>query len=68
MIALIKRPKVSASSPGICRARRMVAATLLKRGARPDASPPVPAWKTWLLTAWVITVGASYVAYMSGFF
>lgn len=69
MIAPIKRPKTSAPSPGIRRAHRLVASTLLQQRLRPrDAAPPVPAWRAWLFTAWVVVTAAVYFACMSGLF
>ena len=67
MIAPIEKPKASASSPGICRARRLVASTLLQEQPRwPDSAPPVPAGRAWVFTAWVVGLSAAYFAYMMG--
>jgi hypothetical protein len=66
MIAPIKRPKASRSSPGIRRARQLVASTLLPQRPQPADAPAVPAWRAWLFTAWVAVVVAVYSAYMIG--
>jgi hypothetical protein len=78
MIAPVKRRKASVTSPGIHRARQVLASMLLTerpRGAKDgsaipatDALPPMPAWRAWLLTAWVIVVVAAYFASMAGWF
>lgn len=66
MIAPIKSPKASRSSPGIRRARQLVASALLPHRPRPPDAPTVPAWRAWLFTAWVVVVVAVYSAYMIG--
>ena len=67
MIAPIESLKASASSPGIRRARRLVACTLLKlRSSRPDCAASAPAWRAWLFTTWVALVVAVYFACMAG--
>jgi hypothetical protein len=67
MIAPIERPKASASSPGVRRARRLVASTLMQQRPRwPECAPSVPAWQAWMFTAWVVAISAAYFAYMVG--
>ena len=49
------------------RARRRVAATFFQRRSLPGPSTPrVPAWRAWLLTAWVVTVVVLYFSSMLG--
>ncbi|MHC4179242.1 MAG: hypothetical protein ACYSWU_17150 [Planctomycetota bacterium] len=67
MIAPIQSPEASAPSPGIRRARHLVASTLLRPRSRPpDSGPSVPAWRAWLFTIWVVVISAAYFAYMAG--
>jgi len=66
MIAPIKSPKASRSSPDIRRVRQLVASALLPHRRRPPDAPTVPAWRAWLFTAWVVVVVAVYAAYMIG--
>lgn len=67
MIAPIQRTKDPPGSPEMRRAHRLVASTLLKKQRYPaDDAPPVPAWRAWLFTAWVVTATAAYLAYMVG--
>ena len=48
-------------------ARRLVASTFLKPRTEPSSNtPPVPAWRAWTFTLWVITVSAIYLATMLG--
>ncbi len=69
MIAPIEKPKAAATSPGIRRARRLVASALLKQRPRlPGGAPCLPAWRAWLFTAWVVVVAAVYFACMAGLF
>ena len=67
MIAPIEKAKPRASAPGIRRARRMVASTLLKPPP-PGGAPRLPAWRAWLFTAWVVVVVAVYLVCMAGLF
>jgi hypothetical protein len=67
MIAPIKKPEALEASPGIRDARRLVASALLtERPHPPDAAPPVPAWRAWLFTAWVVVVAAAYFLCIAG--
>ncbi len=69
MIAPIKRPQATPSSPVVRHARRLVASALLAQPARPpETAPPVPVWRAWLFTAWVVAVVSSYFAHMIGWF
>ena len=67
MIAPIQQTDDPPRSHGMLRAHRLVASTLLKEPRYPaDDAPPVPAWRAWLFTAWVVVATAVYAAYMIG--
>ena len=69
MIAPIKRSTTPTRSRGIRHARQLVASTLLTQPTRRrDRALPVPAWRAWLFTAWIVVATASYLAHMAGLF
>jgi len=48
-------------------ARRIVAAAFFPHDADPaENAPPIPAWRAWLFTAWVVLVTGLYFATMLG--
>ncbi len=49
-------------------ARRLVAWTFFQQRHTPaENGPPIPAWRAWLFTAWVVIVTTVYFATMLGF-
>jgi hypothetical protein len=69
VIAPIRRPEARPAAPGVLYARRLVASTLLRQKTSPAGhGPPMPAWRAWLLAAWVVMVVAAYFASMVGLF
>jgi len=59
----------SARPSRLHQAHRLIVATLLKhRSQAADHRPPIPAWKAWLLTAWVVLTTGVYLLAMSGRF
>jgi len=66
MIAPIQRTEPTPQTPAMHRARRLVASQLLPENAdAPDASPPIPRWRAWLFTGWIVTVVVIYLAVMA---
>jgi hypothetical protein len=48
-------------------ARRLVASTFFQHRPEPrEDAPPIPAWRAWGFTAWVVIVTAVYIATMLG--
>ncbi|MBN2473483.1 MAG: hypothetical protein JXB62_02655 [Pirellulales bacterium] len=67
MIAPIRQKETRPRPPGIRRAYRLVASTLLSdRPRRGSQTPWVPAWQAWLYTGWVVIVVGAYAASMLG--
>ncbi len=69
MIAPIREAKDPPAAPGLRRARRLVASSLLKRRSYPaDEGPAVGPWQAWLFTAWVVATTLAYAVAMAGLF
>jgi hypothetical protein len=55
MIAFIRPPEKSSESLDLQDVHRLVAVTLLPpRSDRANSAPPMAAWKSWLLAAWLV--------------
>jgi len=66
MIAHIRETPRQPRSRVMRRAHRLVATTLLKKRLHPaDGAAPVPAWRSWLFTLWVVVVTGVYMVYMA---
>jgi len=69
MIAPLREtdPDTVHASPHLREAHRFVASTLLSPQADSGRdAPPVPAWKAWLFTVWVVVITAAYCAFALG--
>jgi len=65
MIAFYKQTTEPRTTPGMRRARRLIASTLFKeQPARLDVAPKVAGWKAWVFTSWVVVTVVVYFAYM----
>jgi len=69
MIAPIRLvdPETAEARGRLRQARHLVASSLLeeRRESVPDA-PPVPGWRAWLFSAWVVVVTVMYFAHLVG--
>jgi hypothetical protein len=64
MIAPIREVEPPRSTPGLVKARRLVANLMLRSGS--ERGRRVAAWKAWLIAGWMVSVGAAYAASMLG--
>ncbi len=69
MIAPIHETKDPPPTPGLRRARRLVASSFLKQRSYPaDEGAAVRPWQAWLFTLWVVVTTVAYAAAMAGLF
>jgi len=69
MIAPLGRmdPETTRTRRRLRLARRLVASAFFPYDADPTGNaPPIPAWRAWLFTAWVVIVTGLYFATMLG--
>ncbi len=66
MIAPIREADQPTTTPGMRRARRMVASTFLKRQEGSEKTSWVPRWQAWVFTGWILIVSIAYFSSMLG--
>lgn len=63
MIAPLRESKTSCHSADkrqLALVRRVLAATLLRTSDEPAPPPSIPAWRAWLVAAWLVSVVVMY--------